>query len=243
MKLPGIIVALDGMEVNEALYTAEALSGHVWGFKINDLLLEAGTAIIPRLRRFGCVFCDPKLFDIPSSVASSVYKLSRAGADMISVHAAANESVKMLMAAVKNRGKSKIVGISTLTSQEKISKNKLMLAVFNIVVARADGIVLGAKDMSMLKPEHNRLIKIVPGVRPVWWNPYEMAINRKDDQKRIATPRKAFKAGADFLVIGRPITQSENPAEAVERIQHEIVNTSTSLGINGERSRTIKTQE
>lgn len=231
-----IIVALDGVEANEALYTASVLSGRVWGFKINDLLLHSGISIISRLHRYGCVFCDPKLYDIPSTVANSVKKLSRAGADMISVHAA--EDIKLLVAAVKNSGSSKIIGVSALTSQKQVSKQKLMIAAFNVLVSRADGIVIGTGDIKTLnqKPEYKQLIKIVPGVRPVWWNSVKTDINEKDDQKRIATPREAFKAGADFLVIGRPITKSDNPLEAVERIKYEIFNTSTTLSINSERS-------
>lgn len=235
MNQPRIIVALDGMEINEALRMAQILSGSVWGFKINDLLLEAGTSIIPRLRRYGYVFCDPKLYDIPSTVANSVQKLARAGANIISVHATAD--IKLLMAAINYRGNSKIVGISTITSQEKASRKNLMLAAFNVLVSRADGIVLGTRNIKTLnqKPEYKKLIKIVPGVRPVWWNPLDMTGAKKDDQKRIATPREAFKAGADFLVIGRPITKSDSPLEAVERIKYEILNISTSLDINGER--------
>ncbi len=226
MKKPAIIVALDGMEVNEALHMARILSGNVWGFKINDLLLEAGTSIIPRLRQYGYVFCDPKLYDIPSTVANSVQKLTRAGANIISVHA--SQDIKLLMAAVNYRNNSKIVGISALTSLERASKKNLMLAAFNVLVSRADGIVLGAGDIKTLnqKPEYKKLVKIVPGVRPLWWNSSESA-GKTDDQKRIATPRDAFKAGADFLVIGRPITKSDNPLEAVERIKYEIINTQT----------------
>lgn len=225
-----IIIALDGMEANEALYMAQVLSGRVWGFKINDLLLHSGASIIPRLRRYGYVFCDPKLYDIPSTVANSVGKLSGAGADLISIHAAGD--IRSLIAAVKNRGQSKIIGISSLTSLEKPTKKNLMLTAFNILVSQADGIVLGAGDIKILeqKLEYKRLVKIVPGVRPLWWNQSEMAREKKDDQKRIATPREAMKAGADFLVIGRPITQSENPVEATERIKYEIVKTQEFLG-------------
>ena len=219
MTKPAIIVALDGMEVNEALYTASILKNKVWGFKINDLLLEAGTSIISKLRQHGYVFCDVKLHDIPKTVENSVKKLARAGANVISVHAA--HDVKMLIAAVSCRGPSKIVGISRLTSREKKLDNIIFKAAFQILISHADGIVLGAEDIKKINRHHEfqKMVKIVPGIRPLWWS------DKNDDQKRIATPREAAKAGADFLVVGRPITKSDNPAEAVERIRYEIMNT------------------
>lgn len=227
MKKQEIVVALDGMEVNEALHVARLLSGRVWGFKINDLLLEAGTSIIPRLRQFGYVFCDPKLHDIPQAVADSVKKLARAGANIISVHATGD--IKMLVVAVKNRQNSKVVGISNLTSNEKSSPKKLLQAAFNILVSRSDGIVCSVSDLKILQNHHDYrfLATVTPGIRPLWWNPVEMGEDKKDDQKRIATPGEAVKAGTDFLVIGRPITQSQNPLEAVEKIQYEITNIQT----------------
>ena len=70
-----IIIALDGISEEKALRLAKIFRGFVWGFKINDVLLEAGTAIVPRLKRHGFVFCDVKLYDIPNTVANSVSKL------------------------------------------------------------------------------------------------------------------------------------------------------------------------
>src|SRR3989344_393001 len=226
MSPPRIIVALDGMEINEALHTARILSGSVWGFKINDLLLEAGISIIPRLRRYGYIFCDTKLHDTPQTVINSVKKLARAGANVISVHASDKDDIKMLVAAVKNRQNSKIVGIRNLTSNEKSSSKKLLQSAFNILVSQANGIVCSVSDVKILKKHHEyrHLVIITPGIRPLWWNSSESA-GKTDDQKRIATPREAFKAGADFLVLGRPITRSENPLEAVERIKYEILKT------------------
>lgn len=222
---PEIIIAIDGMEINQALSLARLLSGHVWGFKITDLLLDAGTQIIHGLHEFGLVFCDPKLCDIPSTVANSVQKLSRAGADIISVHAA--EDIKILIAAVKNRGSSKIIGISNLTSIEKPSYRNLMLAAYNILISRADGLVLSGKDIKTInrKREYKKLLKIVPGIRPLWWNSANTTENKADDQKRVTTPEYACQAGADFLVIGRPITGSDDPVATVEKIKKEIIKT------------------
>lgn len=216
MKTPGIIVALDGMEVNEALYMARLLSGMVWGFKINDLLLEAGTSIIPRLSRYGYVFCDPKLHDTPQTVANSVEKLARAGAHMISIHASGD--IRMITAAVKRRRHSKIVGISTLTSHERLSRARILKAAYNIVIAQADGIVLPTRALPILRnpPEFKNLLRLTPGIRPGWWQ------DKNDDQKLSATPKEATLAGSDFLIIGRPIALAEDPAAAAGKIIDEI---------------------
>src|SRR3954468_7479737 len=109
-----IIVALDNMEQQAALELARSLSGKVWGFKVNDLLLEYGCSIVNSLKRHGNVFADPKLHDTPNTVRNSVKRLAFAGADLITCHIAGG--VKMLQAAVDEAGKAKIIGVTMLTS-------------------------------------------------------------------------------------------------------------------------------
>ncbi|MBX4190098.1 orotidine-5'-phosphate decarboxylase [Candidatus Parcubacteria bacterium] len=203
-----IIVSLDNISKDRAIKIARSLEGMVWGFKINDLLLEHGAGLVRELKKFGKVFCDPKLFDIPNTVLNSVKMLDKAGADLITVHVSSPDILKAAVSASKN-----IVGVIHLTSEGAIDK-KLFLS--KALLAKRVGIkhlVCSVQELGYLKGDARfRNIKmIVPGIRPEWHK-------NKDDQKRVGTPKKALSLGADFLVIGRPITQSKNPPQALRRI-------------------------
>ena len=201
-----IIVALDGISEKEALRVARLLKGSVWGFKVNDLLFE-NKHIITKLKKFGRVFADAKLYDIPNTVANSVTRLSRAGADMITVHASGG--IEMMKAAKRSAGRSKILGVTVLTSSEPNSKMVMKLTK-DILEAKLDGIVSSGRDLSSIqKIQGSRiLLKVVPGIRKAGYK-------KRDDQKRTVTPEKAFKEGADYLVIGRPILDSKDPLKAL----------------------------
>ena len=99
-----IIVALDGLTVKGALRIGKILSGKVWGFKVNDLLFT-NVEIIRKLKKFGKIFADAKLHDIPNTVGNSVKKLSKAGADLITVHASGG--VEMMKVAKKTEGEAR----------------------------------------------------------------------------------------------------------------------------------------
>ncbi|MDP3730979.1 MAG: orotidine-5'-phosphate decarboxylase [bacterium] len=191
-----IIIALDGMSEVEALRIAKLLKGKVWGFKINDLLF-ADPGIIKKLKKFGNVFADAKLYDIPNTVANSVRRLSAVGADMITVHASGG--IEMMRAAKENAGHSKILAVTVLTSF-KGSQNKIVLKLAREAEkAGLDGIVCSGHELKYVSKLP--LLKVVPGIRPKGYN-------RKDDQKRTVTAEEAVKLGADYLVIGRPIINS-----------------------------------
>ena len=208
-----IIVAIDGISEKEALRMARILRGYVWGFKINDLLFE-NEKIISKLKKFGNVFADAKLHDIPNTVANSVRRLSRAGADMITVHASGG--MGMMKAAKRNAGQSKILAVTVLTSREADFRKAVKLA-HESIKANVDGIVCSGSDLLAIRkiPRSKFLLKIVPGVRPSWYK-------KKDDQKRIITPEKALESGADYLVIGRPILNAKDPIKAIMDIQTSI---------------------
>lgn len=202
-----IIVALDGISEKEAIKIAKELKGLVWGFKVNDLLF-ASPGIIKKLKKLGNVFADAKLHDIPNTVANSVSELSKAGADIITVHASGG--IEMMKAALRHRGKSKIIAVAVLTS---IKKADNFLKLFGYAKkANVDGVVCSAPELKYVKKP---FIKIVPGIRPDWYN-------TKDDQSRTATPMEAINLGADLIVIGRPILNSGNPRKAVLRILDEL---------------------
>jgi orotidine-5'-phosphate decarboxylase len=201
-----IIVALDGMSKIKALKIAKSLKDLVWGFKVNDLLFE-DHKIIRSLKKFGNVFADAKLYDIPNTVANSVSRLSLLGADMITVHASGG--IEMMKAAKKIAGKSKIIAVTVLTSQADNVKNSVFKLARDAQVSGLDGIVCSARELKYLY--NIKLIKIIPGIRPIWYK-------SQDDQRRTTTPEGALKAGADLLVIGRPVTKSKNPVQVIGKI-------------------------
>lgn len=198
-----IIIALDGISDKKALLIAEKLSGHVWGFKVNDLLFQ-DIKIISKLKKYGQVFADAKLYDIPNTVSNSVKRLKTAGADIITVHASGG--VAMMKAAKANAGRMKIIAVTILTSRPSNPKEVKKLTQ-DVIAAGVDGIVCSGSDLEIVKNivGSKSLLKIVPGVRPKWYK-------NNDDQKRTVAPREAIKLGADYLVIGRPITKAKNPS-------------------------------
>ena len=222
-----IIVSLDGVSVKEALNIASKLKNKVWGFKVNDLLFEPN--IIRKLKKFGKVFADAKLYDIPSTVARSVARLKKAGADLITVHASGG--VEMMKAALRQaQGKTKILGVTVLTSEKSANKKAFLKLITNVEKAKLDGIVCSAHELKYLN--NSKLLKVVPGIRPKWFtmssskrhdkrDPSRRALVKANDQSRTTTPREAIKLGADLLVIGRPIIKSPNQPEALEKILSE----------------------
>ena len=224
MNTNRIIIALDGMDKSAALAMAKLLSPAVWGFKANDLLIDCGLSIISELKWFGHVFADPKLHDIPNTVANSVRKLSAAGADLITVHASGGRA--MIKAAVEAKGESRILAVTALTSltvddTQEIYRRppKYTVLDFSNIAAESsvDGIVCSAQELTLFEgyPNLVPLIKVVPGIRPAW---YEAA----DDQNRKSTPQVALENGATYLVIGRPVIRDSDPYQAAMRVNQEI---------------------
>ncbi len=170
------------------------------------------------------VFLDLKLHDIPNTVARAVESASELGVQMLTIHLTGGS--EMIRAAVAARKKEmSILGVTVLTSstqqtldeigiEEQVDRHVLRLG--NLGVAGGiDGLVASPFEARFLRSELGDKIKIVvPGVRPSWSEP--------GDQKRFMTPREAIEAGADYLVIGRPITAHKNPREAVEKILEEL---------------------
>lgn len=198
MDTSRVVVALDGMTQKEALRIAEVLKGRVWGFKVNDLIFE-DISIIKKLKKYGRVFADVKLYDIPNTVANSVKRLNLHNADIITVHASGG--IEMMKAAKLNCGKSKIIAVTILTSKELKYKNEVLDLVKDVVKAKVHGIVCSGHELETVKhlPISKKMIKVVPGIRPA-------SYTLKDDQKRKMTAKEALAFGASLIVIGRPIT-------------------------------------
>lgn len=220
-----VIVALDGMSREQALSLARKLEGKVWGYKVNDLLLDCGVEIVSALAEYGRVFADPKLNDIPNTVKNSVKKLVDAGANIITVHGSAGEIA--LSEAQEIAGECDILAITVLTSfspagAEKVFRQAVPDAVLHFAqIAKSSGVrgvVCSPQELSLLSAEPllDNLKRVTPGVRPEWYQ------QSGDDQSRVMTPAKALAEGASLLVIGRPICAAEDPLEAVAKLDQEL---------------------
>lgn len=220
-----VAVALDGLSETDALALARLLAGRVWGFKVNDLLLNSGVAIVERLKPYGKVFCDPKLHDIPNTVANEVRVLAAAGADLVTVHASGGAEMLQAARAARPEGVG-LLAVTVLTSIGDATARRVYgRPVTEQVRALAglaaecdlDGVVCSPQELTLLAEVDpaGRLARVTPGVRPAWYG-------RSDDQQRARTPAQALRDGAHLLVVGRPITADPDPLAACERIAAEL---------------------
>jgi orotidine-5'-phosphate decarboxylase len=217
-----IIVALDVPSAKEGLALISALSGTVGLFKIG---LQSYTADGQTLiRPAGKVFLDLKLHDIPNTVAKAVEAAGALGVKMLTLHLSGGS--EMIRAAVRARKNGMLLlGVTVLTSStddtlrevgvaERMSDQVLRLARLGVANG-IDGLVASPHEARVLRDEFGDRIKIVtPGIRPTG--------SDAGDQKRFATPRQAIESGADYLVIGRPITAAPDPRAVVDRIVEEL---------------------
>lgn len=212
-----IIIALDTYSLNKAKKLVKTLFPRVKFFKIGLEMINTGQA--PELIKYihdlgGRVFYDIKLNDIPNTVARSVRVISSLGVWGFTIHGSSGSEA--IREAVKYKGKSKVIGITILTSFKNVPKNKIIK--FTRILSRngVDGFVCSVRESSLLK-KFNKII-ITPGIRPVWAD--------KNEQRRTATPKKAIKMGADYIVLGRPIIKPPkkigNSIIALSRVIEEI---------------------
>jgi orotidine-5'-phosphate decarboxylase len=229
-----IIVAIDTPDAEEALRLARALKGHATHLKVGStLFLAAGPAIVGRLRGLGFeVFVDLKLHDIPHQVAGAVRELTRLGASMVTVHASGGSA--MLAAAVDAARRDAsdlgaprplVVAVTVLTSLDGAALAEIGVPARPLeqvaMLARlaqaqgCDGVVCSPQETAevrrLLGPD---AVIVTPGVRPAW--------AAAGDQARVATPSEALTWGATFLVVGRPVTDADDPAAAFDRIVAEV---------------------
>src|SRR5690242_15710803 len=220
-----MIVALDVPSKKEANALVDQLRDRVAFFKIGlQLYTGEGPEIVRAVLSTGeKVFLDLKLHDIPNTVARAVEAANALGVQLLTIHLSGGR--EMIRATTAAKGKTLILGVTVLTSSNEqtlrevgidgtIEKQVLRLAKLGVENG-IDGIVASAHEIKPLRAEFGDKIKlVVPGIRPSWAD--------AGDQKRTMTPREAIAAGADYLVIGRPITAAKNPKEALEKILEEI---------------------
>lgn len=223
-----VFCALDIDSVDRALRIAREVSPHVGGFKVGlEFLHATGPEGLRAVVRLGLpVFADVKLHDIPNTVAGAVRALAPAGIAMLNVHASGGLA---MMRAARDAARTvspapKVLGVTVLTSLDDadlaaagIAGGTRLQAVRLAQLARSaglDGIVCSPREVAGIRaacgPE---CLIVVPGVRP--------AGGVAGDQRRTGTPSETLAAGADILVVGRPITAAGDPAAAARAILEE----------------------
>jgi orotidine-5'-phosphate decarboxylase len=237
------ILALDFPTLDTAFQLAQSLSTLVGIFKINIHLFTAeGPSAVQKLQHLGPqIFLDLKFHDIPSTVAGAVTAaMGSPGVCLLDVHALGG--LEMMRAAAKARDESaqtkakrpKLLAVTILTSMDNTSLRTVGIsgaassrAVKLARLARRaglDGVVASPHEVRAIRRACGKeFLIVVPGIRPeVGGGSGRSPKRKKDDQTRVATPAEAIRAGADYLVIGRPITAAPDPEAAARAILEEI---------------------
>jgi len=217
-----IYVALDTPDLDKAMAIAKAVKAHVGGIKLGLEFFSAnGRAGVRDMAALGLpIFLDLKFHDIPNTVAKAIQALRPLKPAILTVHAAGGRAMMEDAKAAAPEG-TKVVGVTVLTSLDgedltaigfgndpKLQVERLTRLAME---AGLDGVVCSGNEVKAAKKIWPRGFFVVPGVRP--------ANGVISDQKRVVTPRQALDNGASILVVGRPITQAENPDHAARAIE------------------------
>jgi len=218
-----LIVALDFQTLDEAVSMARPLVDEVAGFKVGlELFSGAGPQAITRVAALGPpVFADMKLHDIPNTVAGAARAIASAGARWVTVHASGGR--EMLEAAVSGMGDPGVLAVTVLTSmidpdleQVGISSGLETQVVALAALAEGagvEGLVCAPGEVAAVRSKGIYIPVFTPAIRMTPTN---------DDQKRTGTPVEAVSAGADYLVVGRPVTRAPDPVAAAREITESI---------------------
>jgi orotidine-5'-phosphate decarboxylase len=224
-----LIVAVDVPDADSALHLLETLEGACSWFKVGlELYIAAGPAIVEKIVAMGHnVFLDLKLHDIPNTVAGAVRSAAKLGAGMLTLHAGGGpvmlSAAKDAIAGLTNPPE--LLAVTVLTSIDagqlhatgvgRLPSSQVELLAKMGMQAGIRGFVCSPQEVAALRsltgPEG---VLVIPGIRPAGAD--------LGDQKRIAGPAEALRLGASYLVVGRPITQAENPADAANAILEEM---------------------
>ncbi|SFM20703.1 orotidine-5'-phosphate decarboxylase [Marinobacter zhejiangensis] len=230
-KDPKIIVALDFPSEEPALALVDSLNPELCRLKVGkELFTRSGPALVKALQSRGFeVFLDLKFHDIPNTTSAAVAAAADLGVWMVNVHASggarmmeacrerlesfgADRPLLIAVTVLTSMGADDLRGIGvTVSPAEQVSRLAALTAECGL-----DGVVCSAQEAPVLKQERgDRFTLVTPGIRPL--------TAAKGDQQRVMTPVDALAAGSDYLVIGRPITQADDPLAALEAIHREIV--------------------
>lgn len=226
-----IIIALDFPDAQQALNFVKPLSPQQCKLKVGfELFIAAGADFVKRLVDQGFdVFLDLKFHDIPNTVAAACKRATNLGVWMINVHASGGQ--QMLHAAVTALKEQDdvplLIAVSVLTSmdnsalaevgvQQTAPEQVLQLSMMSQACG-LDGMVCSAQEVALLRQHFDdSFLLVTPGIRPQG--------SKQGDQARIMTPEKAIMVGSSYLVIGRPITQAEQPLQVIETINRSLSN-------------------
>jgi len=224
-----LIVALDVNTPEAAGRLVDELASAVRIFKIGfELFTAAGPDIVRRVHERGAkVFLDLKFHDIPNTVAGAVKSAAKLGVFMCNVHALGGRDMLKAAAEAKRSAKSElhVIAVTVLTSMNQASleeigigralADEVILLAKTAQAAGLSGVVASGLEAPQIREACGKDFLIVtPGVRPDW--------AAKGDQRRVLTPQAALEAGADYLVVGRPITADADPPDAARRILAEM---------------------
>ena len=222
-----IIVAIDSPDFDSALKLVRPLAGEGCVFKVGlQLFTAVGPSIIQEIKALGAkVFLDLKFHDIPNTAKEAVRSAVALGVDMTTIHLAGGPAMVAESVAAAEGSKTLVLGVTVLTSMDDetldivgvphpAADQVLRLAEMG-ANCRLRGVVASPHEITPLREEFGHgLVIVTPGVRP--------AGSDKGDQRRVMTPGEAVRCGADYLVIGRPITADPSPRDAYLRIAEEI---------------------
>jgi orotidine-5'-phosphate decarboxylase len=226
---PRVIVALDYPDRAAALALVERLQPGLCRLKVGkELFTRAGPQLVEELAARGFeVFLDLKFHDIPNTVASACHAAADLGVWMLNVHALGGE--RMLLAAREGCARAGhaplLVAVTILTSMDaqdlaavglagSPEQNVLRLAGL-VQRCGLDGVVCSSRETAVLRERIGPdFVLVTPGIRP--------AGSQQDDQRRVMTPQQAISSGASYLVIGRPVTQADDPVSVLRTINSEL---------------------
>ena len=232
MSANPVFVAIDTPDLAKALALSHSVRDHVGGLKVGlEFITACGPDGVRKIVDVGLpVFADVKFHDIPNTVAAASRELARLGAKFFNVHASGGEVMMREAAAAAHAidPKVKILGVTVLTSiddslldsvgQRGPASDQVVRLAQLAKQSGLDGVVCSAHEIAAIRKAcGSGFLLVVPGIRPAGAD--------LDDQRRVMAPRQAHAAGADILVVGRPITGAPDPAAAARAIAAELAGT------------------
>ena len=227
MNLKKIIIALDSDNFNETLKIVKNLKKEAFAFKIGyEFFLNFGLSGYKAIKEENAnIFLDLKLHDIPNTVANGIKAIAKLNPYFTTIHLSGGDEMQKISSNFKKN--TKILGVSILTSLDSkqtikyYNNNNVEEIVSNFAKNaldnKLDGIVCSPQEIAIVKKiTQNKLIIVTPGIRPINYK------DSKDDQKRVMSPKEAIDAGANYLVMGRPITKSSNPLKSLQSINSSL---------------------
>ena len=224
-----VIIALDNKNLSEITNLVKKTKSHAFGFKIGkEFFYSYGIAGYKKIyKHSNNIFLDLKLHDIPNTVERALNAIIKLKPILTTIHISGGDEMQKVASNLK-RNKTKILGVTILTSlnssqTKKYYNNKNVNQLVKKFAQNAknnnlDGIVCSPLELKTVrKIVGSKMLIIVPGIRLE-----KKQNNTKDDQKRILTPKEAIKLGADYLVVGRPIVESNNPLKTIKEINKSI---------------------